>query len=768
MDICKIRSLSLLLLFWCLLITPHNSAMAEKYADGRAMEDEITLEYVDRTLIYHCSDVAIYNDYAYCSFGYALLIYNISDPTQPHILNTIKAVSPKYGLIKISDGHLHIISSNGYEIYDINNPIYPELISEVAINDIRGFDVDGNVACISHGVYLDLVDISDVANPQIRGSISFDIATGNITIVNDTVYMAESDLRLIDISNPDSLRLINRFETSGYAADLVVDNNYIYVADAPLIQPFINAHMTIIDKTDPDSLFILCSFNLKGHCSDIKKMGDYVFMNAGLSGFLILDVSNPIDPGLAGCFLTPGWAGPFDIKDTLVILANYIAPSPEAEPYNNCDSSWTYLPDSSLNQGDLIFLNIQDIPNPQILDLDSFPGIICEVISQDSIIYVGHGERDGSYYGGISILEISHSESILFKSFVNLHDPAVEMALYGDYLYVANLQSGLQIINVENSEFPYIVDSISFPDVVLDVTVYNNILFVSAGSYGLVIYDISIPWNPEYLSHYDTPDFAIQTILWGDYAFIADRYSGLQILNISNPNSPQFVTVFSYLGSNTLYNSMCLQNEHIYLADGYGYFEIVNITDPANPMLAGQYFNSAETKDIEVVGDFILLANGDQGLQVVNVSDAANPYWVTSFENSALSTKIDIKDSRILIADYYSLLWLNYSILTDINIENGNLYKYSDYHLYPNYPNPFNHSTLIKYDIPRRSHVTITIYNILGQKITTLLDQEIPQGNYSVAWDGRNSHGITVSSGIYYCRLSFGNVQSAVKVIYLK
>ncbi|MCK4967344.1 T9SS type A sorting domain-containing protein, partial [bacterium] len=63
--------------------------------------------------------------------------------------------------------------------------------------------------------------------------------------------------------------------------------------------------------------------------------------------------------------------------------------------------------------------------------------------------------------------------------------------------------------------------------------------------------------------------------------------------------------------------------------------------------------------------------------------------------------------------------------------------------------NPFNPETRIKYQIPLHTRVTIKIFNLLGQEIITLIDKEQSSGAYELIWDGRNSLGTKVSSGIY-------------------
>ncbi len=69
-----------------------------------------------------------------------------------------------------------------------------------------------------------------------------------------------------------------------------------------------------------------------------------------------------------------------------------------------------------------------------------------------------------------------------------------------------------------------------------------------------------------------------------------------------------------------------------------------------------------------------------------------------------------------------------------------------------NYPNPFNPSTRIEYAIPARSHVSITIYNLLGQEVAFLADEAKPAGRHAVEWNGRSMNGATMGSGVYFYR----------------
>ena len=85
------------------------------------------------------------------------------------------------------------------------------------------------------------------------------------------------------------------------------------------------------------------------------------------------------------------------------------------------------------------------------------------------------------------------------------------------------------------------------------------------------------------------------------------------------------------------------------------------------------------------------------------------------------------------------------------------------YNLFPAYPNPFNPTTTIDYELPITNYVEINIFNLLGQKIETLVSQRQPAGKYYVQW---NASGY--ASGIYYYQLRSGNRILTRKMILLR
>jgi len=88
--------------------------------------------------------------------------------------------------------------------------------------------------------------------------------------------------------------------------------------------------------------------------------------------------------------------------------------------------------------------------------------------------------------------------------------------------------------------------------------------------------------------------------------------------------------------------------------------------------------------------------------------------------------------------------------------------------LYSNYPNPFNPTTNIKFGLKNDSHVNISIYNVRGQKVKTLIDNEMESGIHQEIWNGTDDKGSTVSSGIYFYKFKADSRTETKKMILMK
>lgn len=116
--------------------------------------------------------------------------------------------------------------------------------------------------------------------------------------------------------------------------------------------------------------------------------------------------------------------------------------------------------------------------------------------------------------------------------------------------------------------------------------------------------------------------------------------------------------------------------------------------------------------------------------------------------------------------DYATIKYVQ--IGTGVKDETGNREKPSEFTLFQNYPNPFNQTTKIEFTLAKSGFVSLTIYDLLGRKVKTLVSEHVFSGYKSVLWDGKNNFGNEVASGIYFYQIKVGNFTETKKLVLLK
>ena len=157
-------------------------------------------------------------------------------------------------------------------------------------------------------------------------------------------------------------------------------------------------------------------------------------------------------------------------------------------------------------------------------------------------------------------------------------------------------------------------------------------------------------------------------------------------------------------------------------------------------------------------------------LLVIILSDSVgNIIWEHTIENDtgAVLMTLDIsKENKLYYLGTENILPNNIFIIKtsyDVTSILENHTFQTDYKLYQNYPNPFNPSTKIKYSIPHTSYVTIKVYDVLGNEINTLVNEEKLSGDYEIVFDGNK-----LASGIYFYKIQSGNYSDIKKFVLLK
>ena len=240
-----------------------------------------------------------------------------------------------------------------------------------------------------------------------------------------------------------------------------------------------------------------------------------------------------------------------------------------------------------------------------------------------------------------------------------------------------------------------------------------------------------------------------------------------------------------------LTQSMNIRNNNIYLDQVIidAYPDSVIVADTFDS-LAQSFIDAAETGET-IISEALAFTNGPAtptdvmlGIYVDNqatadpsappfdtgnVPDFGQPgFGVMPFDLSYPETAVSYVSS-IASQPLGDLTWFGLDIETAVKFDSDKLASApNSFKLLGNYPNPFNPTTQIAYDLAKQSHVTLTIYNTIGQKIATLFDNVQQAGSHHISWNGRSDAGKQMPSGVYMYRLDAEGATQTMKMIMMK
>jgi hypothetical protein len=162
------------------------------------------------------------------------------------------------------------------------------------------------------------------------------------------------------------------------------------------------------------------------------------------------------------------------------------------------------------------------------------------------------------------------------------------------------------------------------------------------------------------------------------------------------------------------------------------------------------------------------------------ITDATGSYTITGLAPSVYSMTMDCHDYMSMTASNvspsYNIMGAdvsatqNFLVISDVTsvANEQNISLPLAFSLSQNYPNPFNPTTQIQFSLQQSDKISLTIYNLLGQKVATIAEGVYQAGSHIATWNGRNGQGIAVSSGVYFYRLSGSTFEITKKMLMLK
>ena len=198
-----------------------------------------------------------------------------------------------------------------------------------------------------------------------------------------------------------------------------------------------------------------------------------------------------------------------------------------------------------------------------------------------------------------------------------------------------------------------------------------------------------------------------------------------------------------------------------------------------SPEADGGYYHTTDIRSInEVNGVWDLRVvsqekDGPVDIQIHAVDEPPENIVVALVDLQKKAAYRDIMETGIRIAEKATVGYDLKMVIGESEFVENEIQRILDgmpteYTLGYNYPNPFNANTRLDYSLPVRSHVSIRLYNMLGQEVAVLVNEEQSYGNRHVAWNGLNKQGSTVASGVYIAEFKAGSFLATRKMILMK
>ncbi len=296
---------------------------------------------------------------------------------------------------------------------------------------------------------------------------------------------------------------------------------------------------------------------------------------------------------------------------------------------------------SAVEDGYRVYRRAADEPGPLLGDFNT-TGVARDVAISGDYAFVADN------YSGLHVIDISDPSVPDSVGSYDTPGSAYGVAISGDYAFVADDSSGLHVIDISDPANPLLAGSYDTPGRAMGVVVAGNYAYVADYLSGLQIIDISDPTTLTLAGNYDTPSNAHGVAISGDYAYVADYNAGLLVLDISDPVAPVLVGSYDTPGPAW---GVTISGNHAFVVDHTSGFHVIDISDPTAPELTGSYDTPGTALGVAISGDYAYVADGSPGLQVIDISDPTKLTLSWSYDTPGYAENIAIFGSIACVAD---------------------------------------------------------------------------------------------------------------------
>ncbi|MEK7263888.1 MAG: T9SS type A sorting domain-containing protein, partial [Bacteroidota bacterium] len=681
-----------------------------------------------------CLGIAARGNYAYIGNGNVLQVLDMSNPSTPVIKGEYLA-EEQIQDIQLKDTLAFVCILRGLLIFSITDAEHPTVVGYVALPGVASVAVVDSFAYVTNGTgSLYIVYIANPAQP-LRVGIAFPgIHDDNIiTASGRRVYAPNSSdpmIRILNVTNPQNI-LYSYFGPNGWPFGLYASDSILFAG--------ISLKLRLFSIANPDTPSIISELNLGTIIHYLVRVDSLVYCATRDSGIIIVDISDIQLPKKRGVF-----------KPTLPpITARYVFPKIITVSGNNVYVAY---------RNGALGLKAETPDSLHLLSFFKTGGGTNKLFLKDSYVFAAQGAA------GLWILDISNPEIPHQISNVSIGGDIVDVIVEDSLMYVLGYSpsaylkedttQGIWIVNISNPALPRILSH--HYGISKYVSKASPIKFAKSGKKIIVLHrqsggytpgdsllevvDVSNPLAPTSVSVFEKYFEGYSIAANDSIIFVATDDKGLMVINGITVPPQQITSVFPYF----FVRSVAIRDSFIFTSKQDSLY-ILNITNPYYPQRVGSVYTNANGSDMSISQNFVYRTDGH--LRVIDISNPVHP--VVKTEIDEVSTVSAMNDLLAFNSYEQGICIARNNLITSVANEYINTLA-TDFHLEQNYPNPFNPITTIRFTIYEPRITTLKVFNILGEKIATLLNNEPMQtGKHEIQFDASKLTG-----GVYFYRLS--------------
>ncbi len=554
--------------------------------------------------------IAVSGDITWAGIGLSLTSVDISDPSAPKMLGKSAPFTDTIQDIFIQGKTAFVAAgSAGLQIVDITNPAQPNILASIqSASFAEGIAVLGKTAYLANGATgINIIDVSDPKKPLQISTVNPDYYAFDIVCAGKYAYIAagESGLLVLDIKDPSQPKEIAQLDTKGYAYEVVQSIRNLYIADAW-------EGVQVVDITNPAKPVLTTSIPTTGWSLGVSLSGKQLVSANGSQGFDLFDVSDPKKPVLQSTYLKEPSDGDTSIRRT-VISGNAVF---TADTVNG-----------------VRIVDITDPQTPTQLGLFSQLSYARRLTLNGDYAYVATANE-----GSMAVVNIADPLQPYQVSKFQADGISIDVVVNNNYATLGtfeDMSNCYTLIDISDPAKPTLSDAIDLQSLLCgaprQMAAQGNFVY-SADEYGLSIYDLSDPGKITTASRIELQLEGHQTLaisVSGNYAYVGDAGAGLKIVDISDPANPKFITAYNYENTGSIFST----EDILFIGHyGEGISTAANSKPGTKPTFLGNYKTIGSVEETYVEDNLLIASEGSGGLEILDVSDPANLKLVQAVE----------------------------------------------------------------------------------------------------------------------------------------